>query len=148
MTDETTNTTVETKETNYEDQFGGEASKEFEYDADKIKPQFEELDLDKEETPEVPKGEEPAKVEEEIPAEEPAKKEEATPDYKTELEKARAEFEQYRQTEQERFNHFYQQEQAKKAQEGKLLDEIDKSLDADEPRQRRNTRSSERRRTR
>jgi len=88
--------------------------------------------LDKEETPEVPKGEEPVKAEEEIIAEEPVKKEEATPDYKTELEKARAEFEQYRQTEQERFNSFYQQEQQKKAQEGKLLDEIDKSLDADE----------------
>jgi len=132
MTDETTNTTVETKDTSYEDQFGGEASKEFEYDPDKIKPEFEELDLDKEETPEVPEGEEPAKTEEEKPVDEPAKTEQTSVDYKTELEKARAEFEQYRQTEQERFNHFYQQEQQKKAQEGKLLDEIDKSLDADE----------------
>lgn len=132
MTDETTNTTVETKDTSYEDQFGGEASKEFEYDPDKIKPEFEELDLDKEETHEIPEGEELEKVEEEKTTEEPVKKEEVAVDYKTELEKARAEFEQYRQTEQERFNAFYQQEQQKKAQEGKLLEEIDKTLDAEE----------------
>lgn len=129
--DENTNSVVESKDTSYENQFGGDANKEFEYDIDKITPQFEELDLDKEDEPEK----EEEKVEEkpeEKPVEHPTKSEEHSVDYKAELEKARAEFESYRQSEQERFNAFYQQEQARKAQEGKLLEDIDKSLDAEE----------------
>lgn len=116
-------------ETSYSEQFGGE-TEDRKLDFDKIKPSYEPIDFEAEEAAEQtetegePKTEEPATTEPEAQTEAPKAE---VGDY----EKLKSEYEEYKKSEEQRFNQYYANLEAQRAEKQKLQNSVE-SLFTDE----------------